>query len=278
MWHPVKNEPVEPWDVKANSSQKLWWKGECGHEWEMEAAHMAAGAGCPFCRGHQVLSGTNDLATLFPKIAAQWHPELNGDLHPSDLRAHSNRDAWWLCGSGHAWRATVNNRTSHDAGCPVCAKREVAAGVNDLATTHRKLARQWHPTMNGDLTPKDVTSISSKKVWWRCRHGHEWQAIVSRRAGDHDPGCPYCAGRKAWPGFNDLATLRPDLAAEWHPFRNGKLTPADVTPGSNKTVWWRAGCGHVFELKVCVRARAKEPSCPYCSGKKVPERPIRILR
>ena len=36
----------------------------------------------------------------------------------------------------------------------------------------------------------------------------------------------------------------------------------------------RAGCGHVFELKVCVRAKAKVPSCPYCSGKKVPEQPI----
>ena len=80
------------------------------------------------------------------------------------------------------------------------------------------------------------------------------------------------------PGFNDLATLRPDLAAEWHPHMNKGLTPSDVTPGSNKAVWWRAGCGHVFELKVCVRAKAKAPSCPYCSGKKVPERPVKGLR
>ena len=58
---------------------------------------------------------------------------------------------------------------------------------------------------------------------------------------------------------------------------NRRLAPAGVTSGRNKTVWWRVGCGHIFELKVCVRAKAKSPSCPYCSGRKVPERPIKGL-
>jgi len=60
--------------------------------------------------------------------------------------------------------------------------------------------------------------------------------------------------------------------------RNGKLTPTDATSGHNKAVWWRSGCGHVFELKVFVWNKAKKPSCPYCSGRKAPKRTIENKR
>ena len=33
-------------------------------------------------------------------------------------------------------------------------------GVNDLATTHPKLAVEWHPTKNGELKPSDVSAGS----------------------------------------------------------------------------------------------------------------------
>ena len=38
----------------------------------------------------------------------------------------------------------------------------------------------------------------------------------------------------AWFGYNDLETNYPELAKEWHPWRNGKLTPKDVTVSSSK--------------------------------------------
>ena len=34
-----------------------------------------------------------------------------------------------------------------------------------------------------------------------------------------------------------LAINRPELAKEWHPTKNGNLTPVDVSTGSNKNVW-----------------------------------------
>ena len=47
-----------------------------------------------------------------------------------------------------------------------------------LAVTHPELAKQWHPTLNGDLTPFDVIPGTSKKVWWKCEKGddYEWEA------------------------------------------------------------------------------------------------------
>ena len=80
------------------------------------------------------------------------------------------------------------------------------------------------------------------------------------------------------PGRNDLAGVRSELATMVDPMLNEGVDVAAVFAGTRRAIWWRAGCGHVLELKVCVRAKAKAPSCPYCSGRKVPERPIAGLR
>lgn len=64
-----------------------------------------------------------------------------------------------------------------------------------LMEYYPELAKQWHPTKNGDLQPIDITKASNKKVWWICDKGHEWQATINNRSM-RGTGCPYCAGRK----------------------------------------------------------------------------------
>ena len=51
-------------------------------------------------------------------------------------------------------------------------------------------------------------------------------------------------------GLNDLATVNPDLAAEWHPTKNAPLLPSQVTGGSSKKVWWLGKCGHEWEAVI----------------------------
>ena len=92
------------------------------------------------------------------------------------------------------------------------------------------LLTQWDADGNGALTPAGVSYGSRRKVWWTCDRGHRWQAAVYTRTGG-ESGCPYCAGKQPWPGFNDLASCFPDLAREWHPTRNGTLTPDQVLWG-----------------------------------------------
>ena len=105
------------------------------------------------------------------------------------------------------------------------------------------LLKEWDESRNFPLTPDTVSYGSKKKVWWTCENGHSWQTTVHVRS--EGSGCPYCAGRKVLPGFNDLETLYPDVAAQWHPSLNGALTPEMVTPGSSKKVWWQCSMGHV---------------------------------
>ena len=137
---------------------------------------------------------SRSLATRHPGIAAQWHPTLNGDLTPDQVGASSGDRAWWRCDQGHVWDAIISNRTGRGSGCLYCSGRRVLAGDNDLATHKPDLVEQWHPTLNGDLTPDQVSRGSSKKAWWRCDKGHVWEAIISSRA--HGAGCPDCATEK----------------------------------------------------------------------------------
>ena len=135
-----------------------------------------------------------------------------------------------------------------------------------LEEQNPKLAAEWHSGLNGSLTARDVSSSSNKKVWWRCRKGHEWEATVgSRNRGN---GCPYCAGRAASQDYC-LETVNPVLANEWHPTRNGGLTAKDVTPGSKKKAWWRCVRGHEWPATIASRSGGR--GCPYCAGKTASE-------
>lgn len=119
---------------------------------------------------------------------------------------------------------------SEGSGCPYCAGRKVLPGFNDLETLYPDVAAQWHREKNGPLSPRDVSTGSKIRIWWRCPEGHSWQSpVASRTAWGH--GCPVCAGRKVLKGFNDLKTLCPGVASQWHPSLNGALTPEMVTPG-----------------------------------------------
>ena len=121
------------------------------------------------------------------------------------------------------------------------------------------VAKEWHPIKNGNLTPKDVTPGSGKKVWWLCEKGHEWQEFVYHRI--RGCGCPFCSGHRA-SKENCLQTVNPELAKEWHPTKNEKLTPRDVTYGSGKKVWWMCSRGH--EWQAVISSRTKGNACTFC--------------
>ena len=266
-WDYDRNGTLTPADVFPFSHRQIWWRCIEGHQWTATVADRSVGKGCPYCGGLYPIPGETDLATLFPDIAAEWHPTKNKNLKPSDVLPKSSQKVWWQCKYGHEWPATVNNRTGKNrTGCPFCSGKQVLPGFNDLATTHPALAREWHPEKNGTLSCRDVTVGSNKKIWWRCSLGHEWQAVInSRRNG---VGCPYCANKKLLKGFNDLATTHPDIAAQWHPTLNGTLSANDVFAGTAKKIWWRCEQGHQWTATVNSRT-TNRTGCPYCSGQKV---------
>ena len=71
----------------------------------------------------------------------------------------------------------------------------VQKGFNDLAAKAPEVAAQWHPTLNGNLTPEMVTPGSHRRVWWQCPLGHTWKAFVYSRTGAQRCGCAGTAGK-----------------------------------------------------------------------------------
>ena len=121
-WDFGKNT-LDPSAVLPSSHEKAWWTCEKGHSWQATVFSRTRekAAKCPYCTGRLVLSGYNDLATLHPKLMAEWHKTLNGALHPENVTPGSNKKAWWVCHEGHVWQTAIYSRTRKKAtGCPVC--------------------------------------------------------------------------------------------------------------------------------------------------------------
>ena len=258
-WNYERNGNLKPEHFAQNSNKKVWWKCGSGHEWQATIVNRNKGRKCPYCSGKKVLKGYNDLQTVNPALAKEWNYEKNNGLSPTEVTPNSNKKAWWRCSQGHEWVVTINNRTNGN-GCPYCSGRYIVKGENDLQTVNPTLAKEWNYEKNNGLTPTDVTANSNKKVWWKCSQGHEWQATIANR--NYGTGCPYCSGRYAIKGKNDLQTVNPTLAKEWNYEKNNGLSPSEVTPNSNKKVWWKCSQGHEWQASICNRNKGR--GCPIC--------------
>jgi len=269
QWHTSKNGDLTPFDFTNKSGAKVWWKCDKGedHEWLAHISSRSNGVGCSVCNGRTVVL-SNCLATTHPKITKQWHPTRNGDLTPFNIISGSHKKVWWKCDKGddHEWMSAAGSRSS-GRGCPICFGQKVVLS-NCLATLNPDLAKEWHPTKNGDLTPYDIREKSGKKVWWKCGKGddHEWISTAGNRS--EGKNCPICSGRTVVLS-NCLATLNPDFAKEWHPTKNGDLTPFHVTENSGKRVWWKCDKGDDHEWIVSIANRSNGSGCSVCSGKTV---------
>ena len=301
QWHPTKNGNLKPTQVTANSSKKIWWKlsydvpenysvehlrgKHFDFEWQAKISNRNNDRGCPYLNGKKILKGFNDLQTVNPELAKQWHPIKNGNLKPTQVTANTDKKIWWLLPYNDPktgkhydfeWQATIAHR-NNGRECPYLNGQLVWTGFNDLATINPELASQWHPVKNGDLKPTQVTAGSTKKVWWLLPYDDsntgkhfdfEWQAAIADR--NRDRGCPFLSGNSVLKGFNDLQTISPTLAKQWHPTKNGDLKPEEVTANSHKKVWWllpyndpKTGKHYDFEWQATIAHRNNGRGCPY---------------
>ena len=402
---------MTPTDVTVGSKKRVWWKCPIGHEYEQAInVHSLHPNSCPVCSGHRLLQGINDLQSKYPEIAKEWHPTKNGNLKPSDVTAGTNKKVWWKCPIGHEYQASVYSRKNTN--CPICDSRKKTSfpeqaifyyvkklfptainkykdcfsdGMefdvyipehkiaieydgarwhktdvqhkseikkykfckkhniylirikeyseqswkdtadkiylipiiknktlhmlekviqsllnelsnqeqycfdiciekdknkilnylskidNSLAKVRPDIATKWDYEKNGNLTP-DMFSVSSgEAVWWKCPDcGKEWKAHINDMTRN-TYGCPECSKIQRGQVIRklcvkqkgSLAERNPELAKEWHPIKNGDLTPYDITEGSDKKVWWKCSkCGH--EWKTAAKDRG---GCPVCKNK-----------
>jgi hypothetical protein len=210
------------------------------------------------------ISFAESLAYVRPELAKEWHPYKNGLRLPTQVGPRSSYSYWWRCERRHEWRASAYSRSAAGTGCPVCSGRRVGPrGENSVAVVARALARQWHPTKNV-RSAREVHAGAPRRHWWKCSKGpdHEWLESPAQRRSK-GLGCPFCSGRRV-SSTNALSKVDRKLAAEWHPTKNGKLTPRQLTAGSAKRVWWRCSVDRSHEW--CA-SPALRRGCPFCAGR-----------
>ncbi|NLB48861.1 MAG: hypothetical protein GX813_03380 [Erysipelotrichia bacterium] len=203
-------------------------------------------------------------------FADEWDYDTN-KKKTDEVTAKSNKPYFWICSKcNHHWKTKIYVRTVMGCGCPECkkaiiSKKTIANAVKkagSLRETNPKLAMEFHPTQNGDLTPDNITANHNGDIVWKCLFcGFEWPASPSSR--NQGAGCPHCSGRVPMPGIDDLLTVNPELCKEWDYSKN-KLLPSQVLPGSGEYVWWKcSSCGHGWETQVKVRG-IMNCGCPKC--------------
>jgi very-short-patch-repair endonuclease len=406
-WHPTKNGDLTPDNITHGSHKKVWWLCSNGHSYQQQINNKSIlKYGCPECSGRKA-SESNNLSTQYPEIVKEWHPTLNKEFKATEVTYGSEKKAWWLCPKGHSYKATINNRTLRQSGCPQCSNQSsepeiriltelkylfdnvvsrykvdgieidvflpefklgieydgefwhkekeeqdleknkllVAQNINlvrvrekplkalskedvivdknasllksdlnkilkkvsafvgievnqridsyitqssfvndelfkkyrsyfpspfpehSLLKTHPELSNEWDYEKNYPLRPENFSYGVKNKIWWLCQSGHSFQATINHRTGKkQQTGCPQCSGRVA-SNENNLLKIFPVISKEWHPTKNGELTPEQVTSKSGKKVWWICPKDHSYQATVHNRT-GNNSGCPYCAGQK----------
>lgn len=279
QWHPVKNADTTPQEFTAGSNKKVWWFGECGHEFIASIAEKirSGDKGCPYCSGKSVLAGFNDLGSQFPELSKEWDPE--NDISVSEISAKSIKKVKWICSHGHHYDATVRSRTQNGTGCNYCTGRRTLPGLNDVFSTHPHLKEEWDEEKNKNLLPESLSRSSSTSVWWLCPTGlHSYLMPINSRTGKFSSGCNICSNRVYVKGHNDLTITCPELVDEWHPVLNGDMLPNGILKSHKERVWWLCANGHEWEISPASRVSSNPVTgCPVCQSKNFSSQPEKDL-
>jgi len=198
-WNYEKNTLL-PEDIPQSYKEKMWWKCSEGHEWQATVYNRVNGTGCPICN-----TGRNTIKKLSllewckknnSSLCDEWDYEKN-EITPDKVLHGSHKKVWWKCAEGHNWEAQIKSRT-YNHGCPFCSgtNKKAVIGINDLKTWCKQndkeyILEEWDYD-NNDITPEMVTFGSHKRIKWKCKHGHSWEAVIKERTKINGNMCPIC--------------------------------------------------------------------------------------
>jgi hypothetical protein len=244
---------TDPTTVIAGTTKLLLWRCPNHDEpYPSKGVSRVSGYGCGYCRGLRVLPGFNDMATTRPDLAV----ELVG-TEPTTVTAQTNRVLLWRCPNHDEPYPSPGAARAAGRGCGYCHGLRVLPGFNDMATTRPDLAK--------DLVGTDPTTViagTAKVLMWRCpNHDEPFRATGNSRVSGH--GCGYCQGLRVLPGFNDMATTRPDLAKDLI-----DADPTTIIAGTDRVLTWRCA-NHKETYRAPGASRAQGSGCPYCANGRV---------
>ena len=249
-WNYEKNGELRPTHVKAGSNKKVWWKCEREHEWFATIADRKKGAGCPTC--------AKEKHTSFPEQAVYYYlkqhnivlnrekvfgkeidiylPNINVGVEYNGKYYHKNRDK--------KDNEKIQFLKNNGVNVYTIKEDEEDFIVGNIIHYRYGKSLDWAIINLCQLINITIPIIDIKKDRIKIYE----QYILSEKE-------------------RSLANKKPDVAAEWHPIKNGNLTPDLISCSSNKIVWWLGKCGHEYDMSVDKRTYGY--GCPICSGRRI---------
>ena len=247
---------------------------ESGHRLKSSPSHIAKALnrrtpGCAYC-SHRRYPGESGIPQREPLLFAEFDTNANPGIDPEGLMS-TDRVHWRCLRAGHTAFTRVDTR--RELGCTAC-RRAAAVQVErpgfagDPSSTFLirfpERAAGFHSALNAGRTLEGIGHSSEEVLLWSCDNGHVWPTTANSIARGH--GCCYCSNLYVWPGFNDLASTEPEVAAEWDYDENGAVHPTDVYRLRKKPYAWKCTShGHTWTATVFDRVK-RGRGCPYCGG------------
>ena len=234
-WDYQKNDGLTPSQFVMSDKNKVWWKCNKGHSYQVSIYSRVRSNGCKVCGRVEIekkknikrLKDGESFAEKFPDLIKEWDCQKNGNISPDMVTWGSKKKIWWTCSENHSWITTPHSR-SIGRGCPECSK---SIGVENsrktrlsksgsLAEKFPILVNEWDFELN-DIQPTDVSPFSGKRVHWVCKLNHKWAATIYNRTGNGS-GCPECKPQTSKIEIYILCELRSIFAnTQWRRKFNG---------------------------------------------------------
>lgn len=115
---PGKNDDIDVTKLTLGSNWHVWWS--CN----VNSTHLTQRSVIKMVNGKQSCVHCDidnfSLKKLFPLLFAELHPSKNIGIDLETLTTGQHCVVWWVCPSGHEYKAKINNRTINSAKCLEC--------------------------------------------------------------------------------------------------------------------------------------------------------------
>lgn len=171
-----------------------------------------------------------------------------------------------------------------DALIAVVAESDQLDGIKSV---HAQAAEEFDLANNDGKRPEDVVATNkSRRYRFRCLKNpdHGFYARLPYARCVLNKGCPQCIkeeSRKRIAPEKCVVRTHPKLLEIWHPTKN-KLSPYEVTAGSNEKIVFVCEAGHEKEVRICDKTRCLDKAgytgCRDCMTKGTEKLPAKEKR
>lgn len=260
-WDYKKNNKL-PHEYLSSSHQKVWWNCKKGHSWFATIDNRARlNCGCPLCSNYYWQKSRIELMFLyefkyiFPQTIGGYKvdkkeidifiPEINLAIEMDGSYWHKNIEKRDLIKNDIIKKSNINLIRVREYPLKKINEVDIVYSVKEnKLDVFKKILKTIE-----QITNKDLSQYINMQEF---NNIEEYYKILSSQCKRE----------------NCLLLTHPEVSKEWHPTKNHRLTPEDVSQGSTLRVYWSCSkCKNEYDATICNRSKSGCPYCKKCSKK-----------